>query len=172
MTQPLITTEQIDNDSLFPVGSGAQLQSVFGEILPSNGTGEIPYDNTPPLITEGTEFGVGQITRQRETSSILIQFSVTIDVSANDQIIIAVFRGSNVVTSAVVDAKANEPLTLSVTHVDLLAGGSPAEPNPLQYSGRIGRQTGGTATWYVNSTAAGNDLGGSLHSTFVLTELK
>ena len=173
MTQPLITTEQIDNDSLFPVGSGHQMQSVFGTIVPSNGTSQIPYDNTSPLITEGTEFGTSPFTRIHMTSSVLVQFNITVDSNAvSTTVIIAIFRNDVCIASGIVELGNQNPQSFSMTHIDVTPGvGSPAFADPITYSGRIGTAAG-TEVWHVNSTDVGNDLGGQLHSTFVLTEVK
>ena len=175
MSQPGITTEQIDNDSLFPVGNGGQVQSVFGVIESAIAvTGTIPFDDTTPLINEGTEIGAGPITRLSSTSSILIQFNLTIDCnSATTTVIVAIFRNDTCIGSVIVELDANNPQSLSMTHIDPTPGaGSPAFTDPITYSGRIGTNAG-TELLAINATNGNvNKLGGQLHSYFVLTELK
>lgn len=186
MTQPLILGEQLDepsvSDVIHPVGSGTQIQSVFGSISSSNGTTTIPFDASRPSFSEGSEVGAGTIGCNFETSSVLVQFSLTLDASAiNEDIVVAVFRNHLCIASSLVTIDANgKPKTLSMTIIDetpavpagspLTGGGSP-ELVGHRYSGRVGLATGG-ATWYVNSTSTGDDMGGTLQTHFVLTELK
>lgn len=174
MSQPKITVNQLDTGTgetalltpatFFTVGSGRAVQSVHGVLTGTNGTTVIPFDNTAPLITEGTQFGSAAFTPVYATSHVHFDFSLNLDASANNTpIIVAIFRDSICIASSVVTIDATgRPKTLSLTGYD-----NPG-PGTFTYSGRVGVAT--TGTWYINSTSTGNDLGGTLNTAFILWE--
>lgn len=177
MSQPKITSDQIDvgtgldqvltNATLNPVGSGRWVQAIAGPIAPASGTSVIPFDTTTPLITEGTQIGSASITPTNASSQIIIEFSVTLDASANNTpLILTVFRNSTCIHSAVVSIDTTgRPKTHSTLYVD-----APATTSSVTYSGRIGVDAAGP-TWYVNSVSTGNNLGGTITSSFALEEI-
>lgn len=177
MSQPKVTTEQIDNGagpsqlltvgSFQTAGSGRSYQSLTGTISPASGATIIPLSASAPLITGGTQIGTASFTPTASTAKVLIDFGVTLDASAaNTIIIVAVFRNSTCISSSVVTIDTNgRPKTHTLTFVD-----SPATTSAVTYSGRVGVSTAGP-TWYVNSVSTGNNLGGTLTTSFTLTEL-
>ena len=174
MTQPGITFDQVDHDTFHVPGGGQLVQSVHGNIEAQTAATQMLLDNNVPLITDGENLGTGVITRERAASSVMIQFHMTLDAATpTTAIIIAVFRDSKCIGSSVAQISgASEPSDFSMVLVDntgIIGGGSPLIPLELTYTARIGSSDG--STWFVNSTNTGNDLGGTLKSTFVLTEL-
>lgn len=177
MAQPKIIAGQIDtgsgasqlvtNSMLYTPGAGKWVQALFGPIAAANGTTVIPFDSTVPLITEGTNMGTGIITPTAATSSILIEFSIILDANVNTtDLVIAVFRGSTCIVGGVVTIDtAGKLKTYSQSFVD-----SPATTSAVTYTGRIGVGSAGP-TWYVNSSSTGNNLGGTIATTFALEEI-
>lgn len=142
-------------------------QVLSGTIAGANGTTTIPYDNTAPDITEGTQIWSQSITPRATTSKVSIQFGVGVDCSANNgDLIIALFRGTTCIATRVWasgSGAGDRPDLMSMDFVD-----SPATTSATTYSARIGTTIG---TWYVNSNAAGVTLGGTLPSTYKLMEV-
>jgi hypothetical protein len=160
MTQPKVDIAQVDV-------LNTVVQVVSGTLGAFSGVTTIPFDNTVPEDTEGTQIGSGAITPSSASSKILIQAVLNLDASVNNtDLVIALFRGSTCIAASVVTVNAaGNPTFFARIFVD-----APATTSPVTYSGRIGRGSG-SATWYVNSTSSGNDLGGVLSTTFVLQEI-
>lgn len=176
MSQPKIITQQLDlgtggdalltSNTFFVAGSGRTYGAIHGTLGGMSGTTVIPFDNTAPLITEGTQFGSAVLTKVLDTSHTQFDFSLTIDASTNNTfVVVAVFRDTTCVASAVVSIDtAGRPKVISLTGHD-----APGVAGNYTYSGRIGVASAGP-TWYVNSTSSGNNLGGTLSTAFVLWE--
>lgn len=177
MSQPKITFDQVDVGvgenqlltfgELFTLNSGRVIQSIHGPILPLNGTADIPFDNSAPLVSEGVEVGAATITTQHANHHVVINFSLTLDASANNTtIIIAVFRDSTCIASGVtaIDTSGRPKTYSLVTHDHPMVAGE------YTYSGRVGVATAGP-TWYVNSSSNGNNLGGTMSTAFWLVEV-
>ena len=179
MSQPKILTSQADvgpgstqfvsQSDLFlgssPPGSGRIIKSVHGALVGSTGSSTIPYDNTIPVITEGTEFGSFVYNKLYSDTHMHFNFSCLLDAGTNSTtIIIAVFRDTTCIASSVVaiDTTAR-PKNFALTGFDS------AQPiGSYTYSARIGSNAG--QTWYINQTANGNNLGGTIVSTWILGE--
>lgn len=130
-----------------------------------SGTTVIPFDNTAPLITEGTQFGSATFGKLYDTSHMHFDFSLTIDANTNNTFVVAVFRDTTCISSAVVSIDtAGRPKVISLTGFD-----SPGVAGTYTYSGRVGVATAGP-TWYINSTSSGNNLGGTMNTAFLLFE--
>lgn len=76
--------------------SGTILQTVYGDITSASSNSQIPYDNTPPLITQGFEIWTRTFTPVSPTSLILITTSsfYAVSSSSNVHCSIAYFSGS------------------------------------------------------------------------------
>lgn len=174
MTQPKITFDQLDtgtgDNQVMTFSQYAQLgrpvRAVHGILAGSTGTSVIPYDNTVPLVSEGTQFGSAPYTMMDANNHIHIVFSVNVDVSANNTtVIIAVFRDSTcIAASPVTISTAGRPQVMTLTITD-----EPADVAAHTYSGRVGVGAAGPS-WYINSTNSGNNLGGTITSSFILSE--
>lgn len=179
MAQPKILTSQADvgtgadqlalySDILIgssPAGSGRIIKSVHGTIVGMNGTTTIPYDNTVPLISEGTEFGTFTYTKQYSDTHMHFNFSCLLDAGTNNTtIVVAIFRDTTCIAASVVAIDtAGRPKNFSLTGED-----STLPIGSYIYSARIGSNAG--QTWYVNQVSSGNDLGGMIKSTWILGE--
>jgi len=149
-----------------PGGSG-YLAIYTGAIPGTSGNTAIPWDNTAPLDTEGTQIWSRTITPSSVASTFKFTVPFTVDVSTSNRIVIcSLFRGTLNIGSAVFFATGGgRPTTLCLAVSD-----SPATTAPVTYSMRAGIGGGG-GTWYINLTNAGNDLGGTLVSSYEITEI-
>ncbi len=146
----------------------AKIQQILtGNIPSASDVTIIPYDNTIPLISEGTEIWSQAITPLSTSSKIEVQFGITVDSSSsNGIIIVALFRGTTCVTArtwGTGSGNGDRPDSVAIDFTD-----SPATTSSVTYSVRIGTTAG---TWYCNSTSGGTDLGGVLVSSYKLSEL-
>jgi hypothetical protein len=117
-----------------------------------SGTSLIPYDNTTPLVTEGTQLANATCTPSDAASKLAMQGALVIDCgSSNRNFTLAMFRDSTCVCAASINfISAGRPQIFPFFMVDdqagpLLFGGSGV------YSLRIGINS--NATWYVNRMA-------------------
>lgn len=174
MAQPKIIATQLDTgtggdalltaNTFFTTGSGRTVQAVHGVLTGMNGSTVIPFDNTAPLVTEGTEFGSAPFTTTT-SGHVHFDFSLTLDSDTNGtDIVVAVFRDTTCIATGVVTIDTNgKPKIFSLTGYDNPGLGT------FTYSGRVGNSVVGRQ-WYINSTSSGNDLGGTLNTAFILWE--
>lgn len=135
--------------------TGKVVDHVGGLIPAQTGTTVIPFDDTVPLATEGTEIGAGIVTFEHTTDFADIHFSLSLESSsANKTIILAIFRDTTCIGAIPISMPNNNtPSPLSWGIVD-----HPSITGAATYSGRVGI-TGGA--WKVNSPALGT-LGGAI----------
>jgi hypothetical protein len=125
----------------------------------------IPFDNTIPQITEGTEIISATITPTKTTSRIVGFVSLNGDATDTTvQTVVAAFRGTtaNAVASTWVRFIAYSSL-ISFEFIDL-----PNTTSATTYSIRIGPDQ---KTLYVNRAEVGSLLGGSNKITLTLLEI-
>lgn len=145
------------------------LQLINGSFTAASGTTSIPFDNTVPTSTEGTQVWSQAITPSSTSSVIEINYSSIIDVSsAGSYITVALFRGTTCI-----DVKsyrsingilsATGPVPVSASLID-----SPATASSITYSIRVGRDAAGT--WYFGR-AAGATYGGDSVGDYILKEI-
>jgi hypothetical protein len=148
-------------------GSTGILAIYTGAVPAGSGTSAIPYDNTVPTSTEGTQIFSTVITPIKTTSEIRILIPYTVDCGSSNRVVITtVFRGTlNIGTSLWFATGGGRPNTGILSVSD-----SPGTTAATTYSMRAGIGAG-SATWYINSTSSGNDMGGSLISTYQITEI-
>lgn len=117
-----------------------------GNVGPTSGTTRIPFDSTPPLVTEGTQLWSKTVTPTIVGSVLSIEFSCMVDNSNTGQAVtMALFRGSTlvaVVSEACSGISANRPMCLK-----LAVNETVASLTAVTYQVRIGNETAGT--WYV-----------------------
>lgn len=148
---------------------GTILQVVSGLIAATTTTSQIPFDNTSPLVTEGSQIWTTTFMPISASSRLLIHYNLTVAQSTVARTITtAVFAGSTVIAAAsqIVPSGAttqNLPHSLSIHD-----GYEPGSTAPITFSARIGAN--GTGTTYVNSTSTAT-LGGALVSYFTITEI-
>lgn len=133
-----------------------------GAVPIMSGTTNIPFDNTVPLITEGSECWTQTVTPVDIASKNIIEFSGIVDCSngAGGCIVtIAIFRNSVFLgLSMTTLTKKPMPAAFSIKIPDPVGGSL----TPITYSARIGIDTG--MTWYlgrsVNATMGGGNKSG------------
>lgn len=134
-------------------------QFVGGQLAHLSGTTQIPYDDTPPLVTEGTEFFTQDITTETAAGKIILWFSTIVTVSNASRIAtIALFRDSVLIGVTAVGApSSNAPVTATFIVAD-----APGAAGTYTYSGRIGNSA--AATWYVGGFTSGANYGGAANT--------
>lgn len=117
-----------------------------------SGTSTIPYDNTTPLVTEGTQIASATCTPSDPLSKLAMQGALVVDcASSNRNLIISAFRDSTCIGVTVLNfVSTGRPQMFPFLIIDdhagpLLYGGSAV------YSLRFGVNS--STTWYVNRTA-------------------
>lgn len=149
--------EDIHNNLKTIAASGSYLDLLvkpshsFSTIASISGTSLIPYDNTTPTITEGTEIASVTITPLNNTTSFLISASFNVEsVTSARNLTATLWRGTTLIAIATVyAATANQPyqLTFNVNDDHGIATAS-------TYTVRFGASS--SATWRVNKNNATN----------------
>jgi len=141
------------------VEGNAVKQLISGQLAHQSGTTLIPFDNTPPLVTEGTQFFTQNITTETAGGRVVIWFSTIVTVSnANRVATIALFRDSVLIGVTAVGAPStNSPVTATFIVAD-----SPGAAGTYAYSGRIG--VSAAATWYVGGFTPDANYGGQANT--------
>lgn len=123
----------------------------YGQLPQITGTTITPYDNTPPLITEGTEFFSRQVTTINANAKVVIWFSSMVSLSNGSRIAtVAIYRGSTLIgTTAIGVPSSNAPVIATFIVVD-----NPPVAGTYTYSGRIGISS--SASWYMGYTSNAN----------------
>jgi len=128
-------------------GAGSVLRAFSSVIEAQTGTTTIPFANTPPVITGGTEIWSGTITPRSASSTILICGAFLFDCSTTGRTLTAcLFRGSvciGVTDMTVTTVARAVPLAFNIPD-------SPGSAAAVVYSIRVGVNS--NATWYVNLT--------------------
>lgn len=142
---------------------------ISGQLAHLSGTTTIPYDDTPPLITEGTQFFTQSVTTQTDSGRIVIWFSTITTVSnANRTITISLFRDNTLIgVTAVTAPSTNGPVTTTFIVVD-----TPGVAGTYTYTGRIGASA--AATWYIGGFTSNANYGGAANTNnqFVLMRIE
>ena len=122
------------------------------QVTPASGTTLIPYDNSLPLIKEGTEIVSSLYSASSVDSKLCIEGSLVIDCSNSTRIfIITLFRDSVCIGTAAMNfITAGKPQIFSISFSDLNLGSTFG--TIVTYSLRIG--VASSATWYVNRMAS------------------
>lgn len=146
-----------------PTGGGASKRIWSNNIDASAGTTVITPTTTPPLITNGTQLWTLTLTPLSNSSTYVIQTSVSAAASNNKaNLILALFRGSTYLGATVqVASSPNNSATLTINITD-----KPNTTSPVTYQVRVGVSTG---TWYVNRRTGEVTYGG-LNNGWVIWE--
>lgn len=126
---------------------GGVIKIAHSATIPAiSGTAGIPYDNTPPLITEGTEIWTYTMTPSYSGSNVVIFTTGTVEVAAsNKQVLLAFFRNSTCIGVSITNLNASSrPQFISAIIKD-----NSISTAPVTYSCRVG-VAGSTSTWYFN----------------------
>jgi hypothetical protein len=124
------------------------LQALTSVVAAATGTSTIPFANTTPLVTAGTQVWSQAITPHATTSRINVRGAFLYDCGTTGRtLVVCLFRGSVCigVTEALLST-ATRAIPISFNFTD-----SPAAITAQTYSIRVGLNANGT--WYVNQTA-------------------
>lgn len=173
-TGAAIATSKIAQDgglSVASVGTGfaiQQVSSMFSAV--ATGTTLIPFDDTIPQITEGTEFMTLAITPKSATNVLVIRATVFLaSSSTNNNLIAALFQDSTANALAVQGRRGstttdvNDSIVLEYT---MAAGTTSSTTFRIRAGGN------GSATFTFNGTAGNRVFGTAAKSSMVIIEYK
>jgi len=150
-------------------GSGLVLQMLSTDyVTNTNLSTVIPYDDTTPTSSEGTEILSQAITLASTSSRVKLEVTIWGSVAAaSDRIMVAVFRGTTCINAQAVGAfdSVDNPCGISLDFID-----SPATSGSVTYSVRVGPDTGSSAL-RLNGNTGGRIFGGTAKCTLIVTEL-
>jgi len=132
----------------------------------ATGTTSIPFDNTIPQITEGTEFMTLAITPSSATNSLIIQVTLVTAFSGGDNIIVALFQDSTVNGLAAVVAQPPASITIPQTFNYKMTAGTTSSTT---FRVRAGGGSAGTIT--INGVLGSARMGGVMASTMTIYEV-
>jgi len=134
----------------------------------ATGTTIIPYDDTIPQITEGTEFMTQAITPKSATNRLFIEIEAYLTNTVVTETVGALFQDATanaLAAKAVYSSTATGETVLRVTH-DMVAGTASA----TTFRFRAGPSNAATVTF--NGRTGSRKFGGITLSTFKITEYK
>lgn len=150
------------------VSSGTVLQVVnYQTGAVATGTTAIPYDDTIPQNTEGTEFMSLAITPRSATSKLLIEVHASYAAAATVWTVVALFRDSVANALAAVD----QYITFSGQHYPTPLSHFMDSPgtSSTTFKVRIGASSGATIT--LNGQGGARYMGGVMASSITITEV-
>lgn len=137
--------------------SGRVVKQLVSMDIPSaTGTSDIPNDDTPPTVTEGTQVGSQTITLSDAASKVVIQSGFLLASLGANRVVATLFRGSTLLASTLV-----RPGNDGASAVNFNVEDVPGSVGPHTYSVRVGRGTAG-GTWFVGQDNEGAKYNGSL----------
>ena len=149
------------------IGAGAVLQvatSATGAL--ATGTTTIPFDDTIPQITEGTEFMTLAITPLSANNTLIIQVTLQVAFSGSDWTTVALFQNTTTNALAATTANIQAGYGLPQTFTYKMTAGTTSSTT---FRVRAGAGSAGTVT--VNGTASARRFGGVLASTMTIYEV-
>jgi len=150
-------------------GSGSIVQTLTSLTQStSTGTTTIPFDNTIPQSTEGTNFISGSITPTAIGNKIQVEVNVFGAYSVAAHVIAALFQDANVNTLAA--SSMQTTTTDQDVHLTLVYQFVAAATTSTTIKLNIGGSTAGTFT--LNGNAGAAVFGGAATSSMRLTEIK
>lgn len=119
----------------------------------------IPFDDTPPLITEGTEILTATITPKHASSimKILVTIPIVSGTAAASQICAAVHKSTQAASIAAA-AIQNHSSTNPIGFPPIYVSDTPGSVSPITYSVRFGQSASGTVR--ANGTTVTRVFGG------------
>lgn len=136
------------------------LKTYSADIGQASGNTVIPFDNTTPLITEGTQLWSQVIDPIFDDSRFLIHFSGFVSCNSSKVITIALFRNNTLISTSCSTVSSNSVSSFNINTMD-----APATSSPITYSLRIGVTS--SSTWYFNRGSNASMGGVNKSSVFV-----
>lgn len=164
---PLDTNARFDQATL-PLGSVVQIVSTNYTSM-STGTTIIPNDNTPPQITEGTQFMSQTITPKSITNRLSIEAVIYLGFSSNGNRIAALFQDSGasaIAAGAIYVGNFGDMVPIYLRH-DMVAGTT----SSTTFTIRAGSDAAGTVS-FNGSAGTTARFGGITISNIKITEYK
>ena len=167
------TIESTSGGVKFPDGttqttSAKSVQQVYASSsAAASGATAIPYDNTIPQNTEGTEFITATVTPTSASNVLLIEVCALLTTGGNASVTGALFQDAtaNAIAATAIYATSGSSTTMTLRY-RMTAGTTSA----TTFKFRAGTNTG--ATTYFNADSTGTRLfGGVAMSTMTVTEL-
>lgn len=145
----------------------AMLQRVYTQTSSvATGTTQIPFDDTIPQNTEGTEFMTCTITPKSALNILEITTTIILEESTPTQVTVALFQDSAASALAAATGTpqgATAPITITYTHT-MVAGTT----SPTTFKVRAGMGAAGTLT--LNGYSGGRIYGGKAASSITIKE--
>ncbi len=136
----------------------------------ATGTGVIPYDNTIPQITEGTNFMALSITPTSATNKLKIDVVIHLQEGTGGNTVVTAALFQNAISNALAVSFSQNGITYpdpSISFTYYMAAGT---TSPTTFSVRAGRDTAGTFTF--NGVNGVGMYGGALSSSITITEIQ
>lgn len=134
----------------------------------ATGTTTIPWDDTIPQITEGTEFMTRAITPASATNVLRIEVVLNVNATAVNYCVGALFQDATanaLAAAAVYQEGASRAMQIRFTHY-MVAGTTSST------TFRVRAGTGGAATLTFNGEVGARKFGGVMASSITITEIK
>lgn len=149
------------------IGSGHVIQSVEGTYAANAAlTAQIPYDDTVPQVTEGTQIISVSLTPKFSNSKLRCRFTGQASYSGVDNVTAALFTGASANAFAAQSLVDDSGRTLSFAFERTI---SPATTSAVTVSARVGPAA--AISVYFNGATAGRRLGGASCATLVVEEI-
>jgi len=162
----VLTAASLNNNFTF-AAAGKVVQVVNTQIgTAATGTTTIPFDNTIPQITEGTQFLTLDITPSSATNILIVSVVLNFSYSIINTVSFALFQDSTasaLAASAEFGSTATGMINSSLVH-KMTAGTTSA----TTFTVRMGGETAGTVT--LNGFSGGQIFGGVMTSSMTITE--
>ena len=158
------TSSQIVQAVLIPSGAIKQVNTQTGAV--ATGTTTIPFDDTIPQNTEGTEFMTLAITPTSATNILFIQVDAICSYSIPNSMTAALFQDSTADALAV--ASEYQSTSTGITTISFNHTMTAGTTSSTTFKVRIGGETAGTLTF--NGISAGRKMGGVYASSITITE--
>ena len=160
-----ITTANRFAKASMPAGTVLQVATSATGAL-ATGTTTIPFDDTIPQITEGTEFMTLAITPSSATNTLIIQVTLQIAFNGSDWTTVALFQNTTANALAATTANIQAGYGLPQTFTYKMTAGTTSSTT---FRVRAGAGSAGTVT--VNGTASARRFGGVMASTMTIYEV-
>lgn len=151
--------------STFIENIGQAIKTSFFKIGQKSGTSIIPFDNSVPSISEGTQIASITVSPVSNYSKFNFDGNFFVDSSvSNRNIVISLFRDSVCIYSMI----ANVSTSGRGENIAFECFDEPKTISPVVYSIRAGVNT--NATWYLNQNAGGVSNGGTIATYLRISE--
>ena len=164
----IVASDVIFTPSATNALSGSVIQTLATQSgAVATGTTAIPFDDTIPQITEGTEFMTRAITPNNTSNTLIIEVTFFATQNGTDQICVALFQDATANALAAVNFRAISGDNNVCTFTHTMAAGT---TSATTFRVRAGTAAGNTVTF--NGTAGGRLYGGVAASSVVIQEIK